>query len=655
MTLMNALYETYEFALRNNLVDNPKLSVDGQSLLPVYHSNKRNKNDDIFELTIDSNSNAISGRFLDEDEVIIFPITEDSITRAGSKIAPHAISDELSYLSKEIDPEKNEVYITGIKELLEYEKSHNCENFKTIGKYIIKNNILGDFLKNYLGNTEYQIDNNFALKFNINKENGKVVEKSLDLKKAFITFKLEKEIAGDISLTRDVNLHNFYTDYIRDKNKLSENITYCDLTGKMDYCVERHRGVIGNAKMISISNNDETFYGRFKNGSDIYRVSYEASQKVHNMLKYLLENKNHTQFIGENAHIVNWLSNDLAKGGIELVSDLDDDDDFEEVEEVTMSRLGDNTSQKLGRYFSGKDERFFAKSDFYVLIVEKISNGRISIKYFRNLSRSEAYDRVMNWYDSTKWKFYGKDRSPSIYQIVNFVYGLENSNGFLSCENKKLSRSTIERLIPCILDSQKIPKDITRMAFYKLSNKQSYKKKWDDALNIGCSLIKKYKNDYENFKIDPNKISEVKELEESRSFYYGKLMAIYEKIELDAIRGRTRDDNASKGKSQRITNSDKLWNSMIRTPERTRFILESKIRPYINILKKNNPGLYVNHDKLITNITLKIINLNESNLINRGSLNEDFILGYYYQKNEFYKGKSNEAEQSNSNNENEED
>lgn len=106
MTLMNALYETYEFALRNNLVDNPKISVDGQSLLPVYHSNKRNKNDDIFELTIDSNSNAISGRFLDEDEVIIFPITEDSITRSGSKIAPHAISDELSYLSKEIRSRK---------------------------------------------------------------------------------------------------------------------------------------------------------------------------------------------------------------------------------------------------------------------------------------------------------------------------------------------------------------------------------------------------------------------------------------------------------------------------------------------------------------------------------------------------------------------
>ena len=643
MTLMNALLETYDFALENNLVDNFKLSIDGQSLIPIYHSNKRNKDNDIFELTIDNKSNAISGRFLDEDEIIIFPITEDSITRSGSKIAPHAISDELSYLSKEIQPQKNEVYMAGVQELLEYEENNNCESFRIIGNYIIKNRILDDFLKNYLGATDYQIDDKFALKFNIQNDKDKIVEKSLNLNKVFITFKLSKEFVGDVSLTRDVNLHNFYLGFVRNKNKQSDNVLYCDLTGKFDYCVERHRGVIGNAKMISISNNDETYYGRFKNGSDIYRVSYEASQKVHNMLKYLLENKKHTQYIGENAYIVNWLSSDLEKGGIELISDLDDEDDFEDVEEETMSSIGENISYKLGKYFSGKAEGFSSESDFYVLIVEKISNGRVSIKYFRNLSRSEAYVRVKNWYDSIRWKYYKEDRSPSIYKMVNFVYGLENSNGYLSCENKKLSRSTIERLIPCIIDSQKLPKDIARMAFYKLSRKQSYKKKWEDALSIGCSLIKKYKNDYEDIVINPDKISEVKELEESRSYYYGRLMAIYEKIELDAIRGRIGDEDTGKSKSQRVTNSDKLWSSMIRSPERTRFILESKIRPYINILKKNNPGLYVFHDKLITKITLRIMNLNESNSMNRSPLNEDFILGYYYQKNDFYKGKGIET------------
>ena len=158
------------------------------------------------------------------------------------------------------------------------------------------------------------------------------------------------------------------------------------------------------------------------------------------------------------------------------------------------------------------------------------------------------------------------------------------------------------------------------------------------ALSIGCALIKKYKNDYENCLIDVDRISEVNQLLESRSFYYGRLMAIYEKIELDAINVKDKDDEQNKEKktAKRITNSDRLWNSMIRTPERARFILESKIKPYQNMLKKNNPGLYVFYDKLITEITINLMELAKTEGKQNGSLNEDFILGYYYQKNGFY-------------------
>lgn len=657
MSLMAALLETYDFALDNGLVDNPKLSSSGLTLLPVYHSNKKvSSNEDVFEITIDKNSNAIGGRFLDKEEVVVFPITEDSIIRSGSKIAPHAISDELSYLAKKIDVKKNKEYLKGIKELLDYEKGHSCENFRIIGEYVIKNTLLDDFLKLYLGNTEYSIDG-FKLSYEEIGKNDKINKKTIDLRKIFITFKLEKEFSGDITLTRDVGLHDFYIGYVRDKNLYSKELSYCDITGKLDYCIERHRGIIGNAKLISISNHDETYYGRLKNGKDIYHISYEVSQKVHNMLKYLIDNHNHSSFIGENAYIINWLSQDLEKGGIELLSGVEneneefDDEDFEAEEEKSMAILGGGVSYSLGKYFLGQGKNFGRKGDFYILIIEKISNGRVSMKYFRKLSRSEAYQRVVNWYNSTSWKFYNSNlqkftkQSPSLYQVASFVYGQESSKGYLACENKKLSRSTIERLIPCIIDSQKLPKDILKTTFYKLSNKQSYKNSWNIALNIGCSLIKKYKNDYENCTINADNISEVKQLEESRSFYYGELMAIYEKIELDAIRGRelNMDSKREKGKIQRITNADRLWSSMIRTPERTRFILESKIKPYMNILKRNNPGWYTFYDKLITEITLELIRLKESDNMMNGSLNEDFILGYYYRKNMFYQRKAKDT------------
>lgn len=646
MNLMNALLKTYDFALENDLVDNHQISENGQVLLPIYHSNRTSNGEDIFEMRIDENSNAIGGRFLAKDEVIVFPITEDSITRSGAKIAPHAICDELSYLAKEIDSAKNEKYLEGINKLLDYEKMHNCKSFRLIGEYICRNTIFDDFKKYFLGRTKYTVDDKFTLKYEIVEENGKTRAKSINLNKVFITFKIEKLLTGDKSVSRDIELHKFYIDYVDAMNKSTDELMQCNATGELEYCIERHRGLLGTAKLISISNRNETYYGRLKNGEDIYHISYKASQKIHNMLKFFLDSNKYKRFIGEDAYIINWLSHDLNKGGIELVADFNDDEEDDEIEETTMAKLGDDISNKLGSYFFGDGGKFDVKGDFYVLIIEKISNGRISMKYFRKLSRSEAYNRVTNWYESTRWKFYCENKSPSIYQIVNFVYGEENSKGYLSCENKKLMRSVIERLIPCIIDSKKLPKDVSRAAFHKLSNKISYKKSWDMALNIGCSLIKKHKDDYENYNIDPNKISEVKQLEESRSFYYGRLMAIYEKIELDAIRGRVVDDDnkKDKGRGHRITNSDRLWNSMIRTPERTRFILESKIKPYMNMLKKNNPGGYVIYDKLITRITLELLELDEPNDKARNSLNEDFILGYYYQKDELYTSRKKEVE-----------
>lgn len=642
MNLMNALLATYDFALKNDLVDNHKLSTNGQVLLPIYHSNKRNNGEDIFEITIDEQSNAIGGRFLEKDQYIVFPITEDSITRSGSKKAPHAICDELSYLAKNIDKEKNKIFQENIEKLIIFEKDNPNDNFRIIGKYLKKNSVLEDFIEHYIGRKEYSIDKKFNLKYAIEDPNGKVRQKILDLTKIFVTFKIQKLMEADISFTKDIDIHNFYIEYIKEKNRLGEQLEYCDITGKLDYCIERHRGVVGNAKLISISNNNETYYGRFKKGNEVNHISYEASQKVHNMLKFLLDNDNYKRFIGEGAYIINWLSQDLARGGVELVSSVDDEDDYEEDEEITMSTLGGGLSKNLNNYFLGNINEFETYDDFHVLIIEKISNGRMSIKYFRSLSRSEAYNRVKDWYQSTQWDFKGTKRSPSIHEITNFIYGLENSKGYLSCENKKLSKKTVERLIPCIIDGKKIPRDVVRTAFYRLSNKISYKNTWASALSIGCSMINKGKIDYEGDDYNFRKLSGVKQLKSNRSFCYGKLAAIYEKIEMDVIRGRQSGDV----KGQRITNIDKFWTSMIRTPERTRFMLEEKIRPYLNMLKRSNIKTYTFYDKLIQNITMELLNMGELEDNKKGSVDEDFILGYYYQKSELYKGKG-VAEQGN--------
>lgn len=665
MSLMSALLETYDFALERGLVDNPKADSECLTLLPVYHSNKKSGGEDIFEITIDKNSIAVDGKFLGKDERAVFPITEDSITRSGSKIAPHAVCDELSYLSEKIDPLKNEEYLKGIEELLEYEKTNSCESFKKIGNYIIKNTILEDFLKFCLRGRKYTLDDKFNLSFELENAGEKAISKSLDLNKIFITFKLERENTGDISLTNDTDIHKFYISHVRSKNN-SRELSYCDITGKLDYCVERHRGIIGNAKLISISNNDETYYGRIKSGGDIYHISYEASQKVHNMLKYLVDNTSHASFIGEGAYVINWLSNELDKGGIKLLSEIkkgdasaeeepgnggidEDEGEIDDEDEATMTELGGEISRRIGDYFSGEGEEIDFKGDFYVLIIEKISNGRASIKHFKRLSRSEAYERLKYWYKTTEWKLGKRLKTPSVYQIIDFLYGYENDKGFLKCDKNAFMRSQIERLIPCLTDSKKIPRDMVERACSRLAQKQSYKKSWDIALYIGCSLIKKYKSDYfKDYFIDAEKIGEVKQLKESISFNYGRLLAIYDKVELDAVRSRNKGfnedeaqekegkDDKEKKDFSRATNASRMYSSMTRMPERTLLILSKRLSPYFNILMKKNWGAYVFYEKEITEINTAIKELKELNGYKKGPVDEDFYVGFYYQKNLLY-------------------
>lgn len=654
MSLLTALLETYDFALAQNLVDNPKLSVNGMSLLPIYHSNKKSNGEDIFEITVDKNSQAVAGGFLSKEVRVVFPVTEDSITRSGAQIAPHAICDELSYLSQEIDTAKNERFLQGIEELLAYEATNPCEDFRIIGKYILKNNILEDVLKFYSKGRKYELNEKFLLE--LTEEDGKTNVKSLDLNKVFITFKLEKQGAGDITLTNSKAIHHFYIQYVRDKNSTKE-LVYCDLTGNLEYCVERHRGIIGNAKMISISNHDETYYGRLKKGGDIYHIGYEASQKVHNMLKYLLDNSSHAGYIGEGAYVVNWLAHELDKGGIKFLSDLqqdsianrdmpdeefEDEDEFEEIPEATMAELGGGPSKVLKNYFMGNSGAIDPTGNFYVLLIEKISNGRVSIKHFKKLPSSEAYERLSQWYDSIEWKHFKTLKSPSCYQIVDFLYGYEDGEGKLKCEKDKLKRSQIERLIPCLLEGKELPKDMAKLAFSRLTKRQSYKKQWDTALYIGCALFKKYKNN--EYVIHAEKIGEVEQLKESVSFYYGRLAAIYERVEIEGVRARDfqpdsgGEEEKDKGKKfSRVTIMSRFFTQMIRMPERTAPVVHQRLNPYFQMLMKRDYARYGYLNNLIAQIIASIGELKEAGKYKDEAINEDFYFGYYYQVNEFFK------------------
>ena len=124
------------------------------------------------------------------------------------------------------------------------------------------------------------------------------------------------------------------------------------------------------------------------------------------------------------------------------------------------------------------------------------------------------------------------------------------------------------------------------------------------------------------------------------SYLYGRLLAVYEKLETDVLYAGSKD----KDSGNRSTNAERLWTVYTKTPARTLMILEEKVRPYKERLQKSKPSSYIYYERLISSIINNLYeNENFEDQKNK-PLSEDFIFGYYSQKQDFYKKKTEETE-----------
>ena len=104
--------------------------------------------------------------------------------------------------------------------------------------------------------------------------------------------------------------------------------------------------------------------------------------------------------------------------------------------------MADMYNENIIKYLSGNHEEINGKSQYYIMIVNKISNGRVSIKYFRELPKSEFYERVSRWYDTISWiKYNYKEKKkwknyPGIYKIIDYTYVIEKKDGKIEFDQK---------------------------------------------------------------------------------------------------------------------------------------------------------------------------------------------------------------------------
>lgn len=507
MSALSALYDAYVRAEKDNFIDRHDLNDHHIVILPLFHTNRRSDGLNIVELNLNPDGSVIDCDFVPADDYAVFPVTEESVTRTVN-VSAHPLCDQLGYTSAKFKKNRFDSFMDAFQSWYNYAQENGSHPILESVHALLEKQDMFDAVFNGL-RQKYPValdeKDNFIVTID-----GK--EKKIKTDGLLVTYRVFSGRADklDYTSTADTDLHRIYVDYIRHLNsEKKDQFDYCDLSGDYAYCTNKHRGLLGTAKVVSVSHS-ETHMGRFRSGDEVVRLSYEATEKIHLMLKFFLDHGDNNAYLGESTYTLIWFDNDLFnKDKIDITSPGDTVEKYDpfsgrkktpKKQATKVDTLSSRAAQKIGNSMIGLREILPPKGRFYILIINKISNGRIAVQYFRELSNSELMERLAYWYASTAWPRYVKDtglieRSPNLFEIIDSLYGDENEKGYVRCENKKLRTLAFKRLLPCVIDGRPLPKDFARLAYINFTKRNSYDKSWPQILYIACALLNKTRCD----------------------------------------------------------------------------------------------------------------------------------------------------------------
>lgn len=611
------LYETYEANL--NQVGN----TTGQemTLLPISHTTQTAH----IEVRVTPNGEFHSANVITDknDAITVIPATEKSSSRSGKVVAPYPLHDKLMYVAGdftefggEIKTSENpfSVYINQLKDWVE--SPYATDQVKSIYKYLQK----GQLLKDLINEKIIWLDENGKLLSKWGKKEGKPPIFSVvagGQESAFVRFTVR-----DSSKTVDKKVwedYGMYQSFIQYYNEKLEEKELCYVTGKHLPYTERHANKIRNsgdkAKLISANDkNGFTYRGRFSDSKQVATISYDVSQKAHNALKWLINKQG--KIIDGRVFLV-W-GNDLKE-----VPDITDDGSifaYDEIvnEQKAIASTSQYDAEQISRAIDGYKAKLAVGDKVHILVLDSATTGRMAVLYYRSLDKSYYLDKIKEWHTSCIWLHkYRKDTNekikpfigaPAPRDIAFAAYGPKASD--------KVIKELVERMIPCIVDGQKIPVDILRSSFYRASNPVGMKDwEWEKTLSIACALINKSEGGYS--------VALDKETND-RDYLFGRLLAIADVLERHAL-----------GDDKRATNARRYMNSFAQHPARTWTTIQSALQPYQARLGEK--VWYYN--KLLDEVGSKI-RLED---FNNKPLSGKYLLGFYSQRHELYQKKDKKS------------
>lgn len=559
MDFFTSLLKTYEKAELADLVDHQKRNNE-PVLLPIYHTSLKSNGKNIISVKLDKDGQFHKAEFMTDKQMIIFPVTADSVARSGSNPAPHPLVDKFAYYSAEMGQSQYDSFHKQLNNWIDYCEEGDVKRFLTIvQQFILKPEFLTLILDSLIG-PDYQ---NNQLKVTFCDATGK--EKLIDLSACFLEFSIDQfQGFKNESVSTFKTLHQSYISFV-EANR--ENLGICNISGREEQLTDKHRGLMGNAKIISVSNKREAYKGRFREREDVFSVGYETSEKIHLMIKYLLENKNTSTWLGSSQYLINWFSDDLTNDSrLDIVSPIFDDgleeDDDEDMPSVIA--LATEENKRIGKSFIKGQKLFANDATYYIAILNKTSNGRIALKYFRQIQASQLLTNLDKWQEKYSWESRSKSgksrlRTPAFHDILNVSYGVDRDR-FLELDNDNFKSDQVQKLVTSLIDGKPMPQSIVKKLGNNVKERHRYRKHWYQVEQVCLAIL--HKQNGEEFSPMLNHTNQ------NRSYLFGRLLAIFELIE-------TLRYSLEGNGSDRITNAERYWTAYTGQPTKLMMLDES--------------------------------------------------------------------------------
>ena len=622
------LCETYEYAkklvgkvqLRKKKGKDEKEEEEAIILLPMAHSTQNAQ----IEVGINLRGEFIEARIVEKSKAVtVIPVTEDSGSRS-SGIAPHPLHDKFCYVAGDYalycDKKKAEDYYQSyITQLAQWQKNSSNEVVNAIYLYLRK----GCLIKDLIEDEVLEVDETNKLRTDIKIE-------GISQTDWFVRFCIQDvDYHGSNDIWLDLTLQKDYQNYYL--TQVGElDLDY--ITGEYVTCAEKQPSKIrysgDMAKLISSNDTSGfTYRGRFADRNEALSVGYESSQKAHNALKWLIERQGYRKY---GSCIVVWNPHgyQVPTWDKDEENCLEEDDDKEEKIPTSFIQLelaesyADRVKHTLNGWFAD-----IAKvgEKVVILSVGAATPGRLSVVYYNKMEGSQYLEYITRWYTECAWPLTylknkeKKPKAPIVEDIIRAGYGVERTvkGKEILDVDEKLMNDKLNQLFPSIVSGKDIPEDIYQAVIQNASRPLAYEAFYRRKIQeIACALIhKKYKEKERRLQRKEKEVSMGLLREETdRSYLYGRLMALYHKLESDTF--------AENEQGKRVTNTERLMAMMVRNPAKTIVTLEEKVRPY---WKKLSPNLRVWYEKE----KQQIYNLfGKDEFQDTHKLSEMYLLGY---------------------------